>query len=122
MPLRCTECGDGSKTFESKRQARGHVKFKSGGAHGDAQEVPSDWEDLFEEVDEGKSSEPDDDSGCSASGSRSGSPDDSGDDTGGSDDGSSDSSDDESGGSSDGTGFLRRLVDTDVRELIRSDG
>jgi len=98
MPLRCTECGDGSKTFESKRQARGHVKFKSGGAHGDAQEVPSDWEDLFEEVD------------------------DSGDDTGGSDDGSSDSSDDESGGSSDGTGFFRRLVDTDVRELIRSDG
>jgi len=45
--LRC-QCG---KEIKDWRGARGHVQF-SGGVHGDKQEVPDDWKDLFTEVDQ----------------------------------------------------------------------
>lgn len=113
MPLRCTECGDDSKTFESRRQARGHVKFKSGGKHGDAQEVPDGWIDLFEEVDEGNESGSDDDSGTDDNGSASDSPDDSDPSDSSGSAGGSDGSESSSGG------LVRKVLDTDLRELIR---
>lgn len=115
MALRCTECGEDS-TFENRRQARGHVKFKSGGAHGDAQELPSDWENLFEEVDTGNGSGSDDGSESSADGSGSSSSDDSK----SSDSSGSSESDDGSSDSSSDRGTISKLLDTDLRELIRS--
>lgn len=117
MGLRCTDCGDDSKVFENYRQARGHVKFKSGGEHGDAQELPSDWKEMIEEVDEGNGSDSDDDSATDDDASSSDSPDATGSGTGGSDDGSSTDSGGSEGGSD--RGIVSKIIDTDLRELIR---
>lgn len=55
MALKC-RCG---KTLDDKRGAKGHVKFSSGGPHGEKMELPDDWESLFD--DEAETDEPEDD-------------------------------------------------------------
>lgn len=116
MGLRCSDCGDGSKVFDNYRQARGHVKFKSGGSHGDAQELPSDWKEMIDEVDEGNGNGSDDGSESSGSASSSDSPDASAGGSGDSDNASADSSSDDDAGSD--RGIVSKIVDTDLRELI----
>lgn len=104
MTLTCDRCDDG-KTYDDYRGARGHVKFTSGGGHGDSQEVPDGYKSMFTEIDDddGDVEEPDADE----------TPESDDTETGG--DGSSTR---DSGGSDDESGRLRRLVDTDVRELF----
>lgn len=53
MTLRC-DCG---KEITDWRGARGHVQFTAGDGHGEKQELPDDWKDLFTEVD-GEDDEP----------------------------------------------------------------
>lgn len=43
------KCG---KTVDDMRGARGHVQFTAGDGHGEKQEVPEGWRDLFEATDD----------------------------------------------------------------------
>lgn len=103
--LRCT-CG---KTVENWRAARGHVKFKDDDTHGDEQDVPDDYRDLFTEVDEDGDEDGDDG------------------DAGGSEpepdpaDEEPDEPDSEQPDGSAGGRSLREILTTPVPELIRGE-
>lgn len=63
MGFECQACG---KTLSDERGTFGHVKFTDGDGHGEKNEVPDNWTDLFPSLepdggDNDGSDEPDDD-------------------------------------------------------------